>query len=49
MDADNDVLREAQIVESDNSENNKFMVKTKRLQKVYNTGYPAVAGTSFGI
>lgn len=36
-------------MESDNSENNKFMVKTKRLQKVYNTGYPAVAGTSFGI
>lgn len=49
LDADNDVLREAQAIEVDAANNSLYSVKVKNLQKVYGNGYPAVGGVSFGI
>jgi ATP-binding cassette, subfamily A (ABC1), member 3 len=49
LDADNDVLREAQAMEADNDTNSQFSVKVKSLMKVYGNGYPAVNAASFGI
>jgi len=46
LDADVDVIREAQRVENDHSE---MPIKVRNLNKVYPNGYPAVGGTSFGI
>lgn len=49
LDADNDVVREAQMIAADNDQSNNYQVKVRDLNKVYSNGYPAVAGTTFGI
>lgn len=49
LDADSDVISEAQQVAADSDTSSKYSVKVKNLNKVYGNGYPAVGGTSFGI
>lgn len=49
LDADDDVMREANVIQNDPNGSSQFAVKAKNLVKVYGNGYPAVGGVSFGI
>ena len=48
LNQDEDVINEQQQVMNDGGAQN-YQVKVKNLHKVYETGYPAVSDTTFGI